>query len=338
MDELRNDLISRYKANPSKVIIKNKEITLPLTIKELLATHKLTRNEFNMCLTAYFKHKTHTAWRYLLKPNPFISYEASFVNFDPLKPWNRWSTFDEYQPLILMFWLAATDKDTPVTDGHTLEGRIAHFIDELSLMGRTHNWDSSRITTDETLEEYDDLKRDKPICYSGVKRLLFQSVIGHPLIKMLTLEDIKMETRDFVRNHFINMIKDVNKKDLLTAFEYYHKNITYNENTIILKKLDIATTQVDEFISNLTKKYGPQFTRNPSFKKYILEQLKLRVISGKPIDYAHALKFDALVGLRQLLKKSDSTVRQLGSFGVFTNHDENLSPGNTLMPTIHSGK
>lgn len=107
-------------------------------------------------------------------------------------------------------WLVAVDAEVPPTDGYTLETRLDHFIDELAHIGRAHNWDNTRVKTDNEgtiildaddnpiTEEYDNLEGDKPSCFFGVKRRLFQSVQGHPLLKMLTKDGIDEELRDLI--------------------------------------------------------------------------------------------------------------------------------------------
>ena len=91
------------------------------------------------------------------------------------------------------------------TDGFSFESRLSLFVEELALIGRAHNWDETRIVTDAAgqpildeddnpmREEYDDLEGDRPSCFSGVKRRLFQSVHGHPLFRILTQETIAKE-------------------------------------------------------------------------------------------------------------------------------------------------
>ena len=298
MQEVRQQLIKFYEANPA---ISN-GIKLPMDW-QAFKNLKLHGSDYEQALEAYYQHPVHTAWRYLLKPNPWMSLEASYINVNPNNLSERWSSFDEYQALIVMFWLGANDVNTPPTKGHTLEGRIYHFICELALVARAHNWDSSRINANGAKEEYDDLKGDKPVCYAGVKRHLFQSVIGHPLLSVLTLEDINSELFDFVRQHFLSKINDNNRDILIKAFDDCIKDPLDEDATSELKKLDITKPQIKELIIQLEAKYFPQFDFDPQFKKLVLDTLELKEYKGITIDVAHAIKFDNLVGLRALLAK-----------------------------------
>ena len=169
--------------------------------------------------------------RYLSKPNPWMAANAAYVSGG--EGTQSWSTFEEYKPLITMLWLAAKDTSSDITvaptDGYTVETRIDRFIDEIAHLGRAHNWDDERYKMDAqgnllvdennnpVMEEYDDAQGDKPSCYSGVKRRLFKSVLGHPLLKMLTKDDIKQELRDEVRDYFKQHITSQNLQAIHTA-------------------------------------------------------------------------------------------------------------------------
>ena len=196
MDSLREMLKNRYDANPA-VFTKSdgSQVKLPLTwnaFQALGLALELKDVEKDKALKAYYQHKDHTALRYLEKPNPWMSEDAAYVNSNDART-ERWSTFEDYKPFITMLFLAAKDEAIEATDGYTIKTRVDHFIDELAHIGRAHNWDQTRtkrVNGKEIKEEYDDLKGDKPSCYSGVKRRLFQSVQGHPLLKLLTQDDI----------------------------------------------------------------------------------------------------------------------------------------------------
>ena len=179
MDDLRQTLASRYQVNPAFLErTAGGKTPLPMDWDDFIALN-LSSTEQKDALKAYYQHKDHTAWRYLSKPNRWMAADASYVYVDKHSPDMRWSTFEEYQPLIVMFYLAAKDEGCPPIDDFTLETRLEHFIEELALIGRAHNWDDTRpIYKDEgqtiAQEEYDNLQGDKPSCYSGVKRRLFQ--------------------------------------------------------------------------------------------------------------------------------------------------------------------
>ena len=81
-------------------------------------------------------------------------------------------------------------------------------------------------------ETYDDLAGDKPSCFSGMKRRLFQSVVGHPLLKMLNLDDIKMEFRSFLFKHFSQLITAENQIQIKTVIEDYIVNLKVTEHIL----------------------------------------------------------------------------------------------------------
>jgi lipopolysaccharide biosynthesis glycosyltransferase len=282
--QLRDTVIARYQANPSKITLDDgKELTLPLQYSEFLEL-SLTQPKLERALKAYYQNKDHSAWRYLEKPNPWMHANASYVEVNPNNLQERWSTFQEYQPVIAMYFLAAGDETIPPTDGHTIESRLEHFIDELAHIGRAHNWDKQ-----DRPYEYDDLEGDRPSCYSGVKRRLFQSVLGHPLLKILTLDDIKQELSDFFKEHVKAQITPDNIESLNEAWD---KLIIDGECEQILAGLDVTEEQKETFIQHLSTKYPSQFNIEPKFKEYINKRLQ-----DKPqiIHFAGEIKFEDLL-------------------------------------------
>jgi hypothetical protein len=244
--------------------------------------------------------------------NPHASYV--YINADHT---GRYSTFEEYQPLIAMLWLAASDERMPPIDGMTMEGRLNHFVDELAHIDRAHNWDEKRVNQAGNEEEYDDLTGDRPSCFSGVKRRLFQSVMGHPLITILNQDMIQEEIRMFVRNHFASCITPANKAKLKDAFEDFVINTTdmSEESKKYLEVLNISPEQHHEFEQYLTKKYGEQYSADTGFRKLVKEKLVLRTEQKLPECHYHALALDGLVGFYAMLSQPEpAKASQLGLF------------------------
>jgi DTW domain-containing protein YfiP len=257
MNELRDDIARRYQANPATVQTGDgREIELPLDFKDYQNLAKtLSADTRERALKSYYEDHVHTAYRYLSKPNHWMSPNAQFVNRIAEV---AWSTFEGYQDLISLLYLAAKDKNTPSINEDSIEDRIHHFITELYYIGRAHNWDKTRINPSRGgVEEYDDLEGDKPSCYSGVKKRLFQSVKGHPLLLILTKDLIKQEAREMVREHFKNAINETNCEALQQAWQSV---IDGNKGSRgILKQLDLSEEQVQSMLDTLHKKYGPRF-------------------------------------------------------------------------------
>jgi hypothetical protein len=299
MTELRHVLISRYQANPACVQTGDgRVIELPASWSEWCELRPtLSADTREQALHAYAQNTHHTAWRYLQKPNPWMAEDAPYVNRNAA---GGWSTFEDYQPLIAMFFLGASlgasDGGIAPCDGHTLETRLEHFIDELAHIGRAHNWDRSRTNDLGVSEEYDDLEGDKPSCYSGVKRRLFQSVLGHPLLKLLTMDDVKQELREFVREYFQQCIQ-TNPED---AIEWKKAWDTVCETGLGgegLTAMDIPQEEQEVFIQALRNKYPSQFDEDPSFKTYIQDRFKLTEHIS-----THAARFGGEADLTSLLE------------------------------------
>jgi hypothetical protein len=297
MSDLRKTLEYRYDENPAFLTRDDQEIIkLPINWASF---NQLTLNpkERARALTAYYQNKDHSAWRYLSKPNPWMAPNASYVYVNPDNREERWSTFEEYQPLISTLYLAATDASTPATDGWTLETRLEHFIDELAHIGRAHNWDDTRERTNAQgevcREEYDNLKGDKPSCYSGVNRRLFQSVMGHPLLTFLTLNGVKQELREFMRDHFKELIKALGSDDLGKVWA------TFCETGLCTSDWDALNVPPEKqaaFLAHLAREYKTGFTDYPEFIKYVNDSFLITSIYP-----AHVVRFAGETSFGDLL-------------------------------------
>ena len=129
ISELRDLLIARYQENPAQVQTGDgRVIDLPASWDTWCALREtLSADTRERAMEAYAQHKDHSAWRYLEKPNPWMADDAPYVNRDARGADSR---FEGYKPLIAMFFLGASDENTAPCDGHTLETRVEHFIDD----------------------------------------------------------------------------------------------------------------------------------------------------------------------------------------------------------------
>jgi hypothetical protein len=334
MDDLRQQLRERYEANPASIEDKEgKTIKLPMDVHAFKALN-LDPDDYQKALIAYYQHKVHSAWRYLAKPNPWMNPEAAYVYINDTHT-ERWSTFEGYQDLISLLWLAASDDKVPPTEDYTLEGRMVQFIDELAMIGRAHNWDSTRINKQGKEEHFDDLTGDRPSCFSGMKRRLFQSVLGHPLISILTKDMILEEIRTFARDHFVLQITTNNKKQLQNAFDDFFRNTTdlSEDNKKCLAALNISNEKLQEFESKLAQKYGTQFSQDLSLQKLVREKLFLKPESKAFSDHYHALMLDGVLGLYQMLSQPEPTkVSEAGFYSRTPNQQKESTDQVEIRP------
>ncbi|RUR19095.1 ankyrin repeat domain-containing protein [Legionella sp. km535] len=276
LEVLREFLRERYRDNPAQITVNDTTINLPLNWQdfESLGFEGDLREK---ALKAYYAHPEHSALRWLLQPNPWMAENAAYVEGTP-GAHTAYSTFGNYREMIALFWLAASDGDTPATDGHTLVGRIEHFIRELALIERAHNWDRTRPVQRAdgtwTLEEYDDLEGDKPSCFSGVKRRLFQSVIGHPLLQPFGNDILDAELREFARRHFADCITETSKRLLLKAQKSIENLEPLSADQFeAMKSLNIPPDAISAFIDRLQEKYTDEWT--PACTEYLQAKLAL---------------------------------------------------------------
>ncbi|KTD22450.1 hypothetical protein [Legionella londiniensis] len=287
--QFKEYLAKNYQKAPAYCMLADKKINLPLDwydFKDLLADLKLNdhaRKEFQAhALKAYYQHTAHTAYRFLSKPNHWMAKNASYVCGNPQRG-QGYAYFEAYQEMIAYFWLAASDEETPAIDNFTIEERQAQFITSLALIGRAHNWDENRLKN-KTFEEYDDLKGDNPSCYSGIKRRLFHSVLGHPMFKILTKEILAQELNSFVYNYYKKVISTDNSKLIRAELmkKFYLEEPGKNYIPFDLKKVDIEERQQAGFLKELEDKYGKQVN-------YFQKDISL-FFNPKPCEY-HIEKF-----------------------------------------------
>lgn len=282
--ELRKELIKRYDANPATITLHGKKTKLPLTWDEFNQLN-LPVEARQQALVAYYQHKDHCALRYLSKPNHWMHAQAEYVNVNPEVLSERWSTFEEYQPLIALMWLAAKDRSEAPVLGQTLPGRIDQFIDELAHIGRAHNWDKKRNKLDAqgkaildkkgkiVTEEYDDLEADRPSCFSGVKRRLFQSVVGHRLLTILTEDLVKQDLMNLVREHYRKSFKPNHYAAVDTVLESLAEGDNIPKEAFdTLSQLNISMETIDSYIKILTQQFGEQAL---DFAPYIKKRFEL---------------------------------------------------------------
>jgi hypothetical protein len=285
VDLLRQHLVRNYLFYPARFVNEaGEEISLPLTwldFKKLT----LTPTEETLAKQAYYQHSIHTVWRYLQKPNPWMHAQAQHVYFHSSHPQQKWSTFEHYLFEIALFYLGAIDTWQPAIDGFTLETRFAHFVQEIALIARAHNWDKTIIKNGHRLE-CDDLMGDRPSCFSGVKRRLFQSVQGHPLFKIVTLNDIQQLLNSFVHAHFKSVITEQNKVRLAAAWVSVCAGTGGD-----LSELNISKEKQDAWLVELKGRYNEA---NLKFEAMIREQLVLD-------DLSHAERFGGAINLNELL-------------------------------------
>lgn len=321
LEQLRAALIRRYNEHPASIIKTNgTALSLPYDFSALSALN-LEKDDYQMALKAYYKHKDHTAWRYLLKPNPWLNKRAVYTASIENVP-QPWSSFESYQALIAMLWLAATDTTIACTPGFSLKIRLEHFIEELALIGRAHNWDKKENYTHNgrtRLREVDDEEGDNPACYSGTKTRLFQSIIGHPLINGLTQLELTHELRDFVLEEFMRKMSHEKKPMIQNAFKNYFISME-PEDAAPLIDLNIPYSRQELFKQRLAKKYGQQYLEDLSFIDYINTQLRLNRNSSDASERYHALKLDGITHFSESTALNAVDRPKVGDLSLFARH------------------
>lgn len=317
-DNLMHTLELRYQQNPACIKIGEKNQVLPLSFQEFTKLG-LVEPQKTQALKAYFQNKDHTAWRFLSKPNPWMHKNAAYVSADKHKPNEKWSAFYKYKDLIVLLYLATIDDQTPTIDGYTFQTRLDHFIEELAYIGRAHNWDSKQSLGKNDAES-DDLECDRPSCYSGIKKRLFQSIQGHPLFKKLTKVILEMEINQFVSNHFQECIIEENKEKISNIWKKKLEMVSLDKTDWqLLGTLDIAEAKQKQFTDYLTNKYGHQFSDDAMLTNLVKKSFKL-----KEENSAHLFEFGHIHPERFFETKPATRISSTpdGFFNVTSNNQE----------------
>ncbi|STX61209.1 ankyrin repeat domain-containing protein [Legionella moravica] len=313
LEELRDYLRTRYEAKPARITLHGKDLVLPLTW-DAFQQLGLSGEARASALRAYYAHDVHTALRWILKPNPWMAANASFAEGEP-EAGLGYAPFEGYSKEIVLLWAAATDEKAEPTQGHTLKGRINHFIAELALINRAHNWDkirpAKRRDGREVKEYYDDQKGDNPSCYSGCLRRLFQSIIGHPLLRALGTELLDEELREFARGYFASRITPDNLKQLGEIKQVLVDMHALNEQQReLLRGLDISEQEFNAFIEKLSEKYKMEW--KPVHVAYLKERIALKESAAY-----HVTRLWSLVDFPRLLESQKISATATASTSGF---------------------
>lgn len=167
---LKQQLIDYLKLNPL-INPRDGRSALPLEWDELV---KLNLDKDKEVLKVYYKSPHHTALRYFMQPNSWISPEALFVTRD--EHGNAWSSLSKdpkVLEMIALFWLAASDPSEESVGPIDTRFRQNLFFEAIAGLTRGYNLNE--------LHNKDDEKGDQPSCSNDVKQRLFNAVIEHSL-------------------------------------------------------------------------------------------------------------------------------------------------------------
>jgi hypothetical protein len=383
-EQLKVNLTQRYENAPAQLELTNgSTIPLPSSWTEFEALALLPQ-EREHALTAYYQHKTHTALRYISKPNCWMSEDSIHTMTDySTSVVTRYSNFQNNQALISLAWMAASDDASPPTNGYTHETRIDYFITELAGLGRAHNWDRYRnklqngqtiplldaqgaplyeinedgsFVTDYhgnrvpkvVLEQYDDLEGDKSSCSRGERSRIYSSVQGHVLFTGPTLETIQTELTDYIKQHFIQHIRQLSpsqRKILKDAWNELietgaiHGLEQQNDGSEIanpiacaarneaLTELNVTPFQKSAFVETLRQKYN-SFDDSPEFLDLLNNRLKITNIHPY-----HASSFGGEpIHLSSLLERSNSELSLQLPHSILFRNDRNPAVRVPLTP------
>ena len=94
------------------------------------------------------------------------------------------------------------------------------------------------------------------------------------MFKILTLDDIKQELRDYVREQFKACILN-HPKEAITWKQAWDELCETGQGGDALSGMNISEVEQNTFIESLRTKYPSQFDEDPSFKDYLQHRFTL---------------------------------------------------------------
>lgn len=157
----------------------------------------------------YMANPYHSAYRYLSKPNDWISDKAEFVvKDDGGKP--ICTEFEKFIDLIATLWLAVSDEaQKPSKNQGSVSDRQFLFVQQVALINRAHNWSTPESCDEQMQAEQDDGDFDRPSCIPGTKRRLLQSLLNHPLYRPINKGIVFRYVYEALREYYRSKLKDL---------------------------------------------------------------------------------------------------------------------------------
>jgi hypothetical protein len=176
----------------------------------------------------YQSNLFHTAWR-LLHPNENWFNDSSELQIA--------QHLKQYNWLITLMWISASDcsihpsSDYPIS---SVEERCLHFFQRLTLVCNQFN---------------------------EIAKHLFQSVLGHPLTKLLTEDVVIIEHEAFIYDYFQYHLKTLPIEDLHTL-HLSMKDKSIYQTPQLLEKLTIPEPQILFFEKKMQQQWSNQWLLN----------------------------------------------------------------------------
>jgi hypothetical protein len=246
-----------------KIYPQPQAITLPLQWHEF---ERLSRMQPNIsrqaCLTAYYQHPIHTAWRFFLKPNNWINRSSFFIDRE------NSCINDASKRDIALLWRAVKDEETFTPDAinPTLESRKSSFLVNFEQIVRAHNRDNNYK---------DDNKADAPSCSSGILNRVMEGMTGHPLLgfhENKALQHAKDILKDFLFEK-LNLLTSEDFEQFQNLYNDFNKSFisgnTFDSNWLAnqVKAPEGYKSLIDQ---RMTEIYKDQW-RNANFKETVLK-------------------------------------------------------------------
>lgn len=324
--ELRDKLAERYLQSPINVQAGDGQlICLPLEYEQFLWIKNDFSHETQLkCYKAYYEHPIHSAWRYLSRPNPWLSPKAQFVIEDET---GRYADFEKETTLLISIWLAAQDEtfQPPLDLKMSVDEREELFFTGLAGINRSNN----------LYNHGQDSDGDKPSCPMGVKNLLIHSLVGHPMMIILTESYVKSEILSFLNVFWKECLMKVCKQDIVKMAELWDKVVlrreacqprTVSEFNDLLAMFNLEHRDVQRFYQYMHDTFADKWACNQKLHAFVEKFLNLE----QPPFSTHAEKFGLYFNrfIEAEAQKIEQEMLSLRRYpmGFFSSQQGGLSP------------
>jgi hypothetical protein len=209
---------------------KNIQINLPLDFESFqILDQELERGDQIKIQSLYQSNLFHTAWR-LLHPN-----ENWFNDSNELEIAQH---LKQYNWLITLMWISASDTSIAPSADYpifSVDERCLHFFQRLTLV----------------CNHFDETPKH-----------LFQSVLGHPLTKLLTEESVIVEHELFLYDYFQYHLKTLTIEELQTLYLSLKDKSIYQQYPQLLEKIVIPEEHIQAFEKQMQQQWPNQWQLN----------------------------------------------------------------------------
>lgn len=235
IEQLKQQLIERYIENEDGrcITFGGVQYFLPCHWGELqnfIADHEFDEAQQKAIHQIYYNNLNHTAYRYLIRPNPWMSETVDWLYANEAGN-ERWSTYEECLPLIAYTWLAVS-KDL--------------FIQKMGALNRLYN----------VAEDPKQLNGDKPGNDLDVKQSMIFLLKAHPLFKPFNRQDAEQFMILSIQQYYQPLLFSRDAEFLVDLKTFSDNNFPRDGKVSLTDNLNLPQGTADKVKEAIGIEYG----------------------------------------------------------------------------------